>query len=180
MLVYVLGAVKNPNVYFLTPGQRVTEMLAEAGGLLTSVTDCRGTLLQAASRQSIPIDLRAALAGDSKANLPIAPGDVLTIVPTITISVYVSGAVKNPGLIALPENADVSMAIAVAGGLLLTPEEVRPCIMRSNTRIPVPPDSLLTLQSGDELRVDSRLIPIFVDGQVKTPNQYLLSEGSGV
>lgn len=178
--VYVLGAVKNPSVYPLTPGARITELLAAAGGLTISEAEARALLLRAANGASVSLNLRAALAGQPDANLLLEPGDVLSIERTPTLPVYVTGMVLQPGLLALPEGSTVSQALALAGGLRLRVDEVRFTLVRGATRIPVQANDTSPLHSGDELRVESTLLPIFVSGEVSKPNRYELREGLGL
>jgi polysaccharide export outer membrane protein len=185
-LVYVLGAVAKPSVYPYQPGQHITELLAEAGGLAVSVLDCQANLLRAATRASVPVSLRQALAGDPQANLTIDAGDVLNVGMVPTLPIYVSGYVKAPGLIQVPEGDGISKAITLAGGLVLKPEEVRITLVHGTQLLSVafPPSPAATTQTalhaGDEVRVDSKLMTVYLDGKVKLPGAYPLREGLGV
>lgn len=178
--VYALGEVRSPNIYKLTTGERLVELLAEAGGLTVSVAEGKASLLRAASGEMVAVDLRAAFAGAPEANLKLEPGDVLTISRIATISVFVTGEVKTAGLIALPEGAAISQAIAMAGGLTLAPQEIQVAIFRNGQRIPAAYDAPTVLQRGDQVQVTSRLLQVFVSGEVQKSNSYLIRDGLGL
>ena len=111
--ITVLGQVNRPGAYELLEGQRVSELLAAAGGLTTRAAPERGFVVRGA--QQIPVDLKKVLAGDLEANVQLQPGDMM-VVPESQNRIAVLGAVNNPGTFALSEGMKVVEAVAQAGG----------------------------------------------------------------
>src|SRR5262249_51095961 len=102
-LVYVSGAVRNPHALIMQPGWRVSEAVAEAGGLLLKPERTRATLFRRPN-QTIPLDLaRIYLTQDSAANVPLQRGDNLDIQEEPTTRIYVNGSVLKPGPVELPK-----------------------------------------------------------------------------
>lgn len=109
----VLGQVNRPGSYDLLEGQRVSDLLAAAGGVTTRAALPRGFLVRGA--EQIAVDLKKVLAGETEANLPIRSGDML-VVPEFQNRIAVLGAVGRPGTFDLLEGTKLIDAIATAGG----------------------------------------------------------------
>lgn len=108
----VLGAVRRPGQYELLEGQRVTDLIAAAGGITERAAD--GAFLVRATAQ-VPVDLQKALLGVTEANVPLKTGDML-IVPENQNRIAVLGAVGRPGTYDIVEGTKLVDAIAMAGG----------------------------------------------------------------
>ena len=114
----VQGAVKKQGRFPLWADQptRVWEAFLQAGGA-TEDADLGRAVLRRSDGTSLRIDLgRADGDPDSPSNPPLANGDVL-FVPRLTTTVYMLGAVRNPGEMRVAEETTVLEAIAKAGGL---------------------------------------------------------------
>lgn len=186
MLVFVEGQVGKPGAYPIQPGWRVFEAIAAAEGL--KILPERAVALLLRGEQTIPLDLVALYhRGDPAANLPLQPGDKLSIQQRQTIRVYVSGQVNMPGFYDLEVGSSVVQAIAAAQGY--HPENAglsRAFIDRRGTMIPVNlyaaivegrPEQNVPLQDGDLLIVPTNLSRFAIVGQVARPGYYLIPEG---
>lgn len=111
--IVILGQVNRPGAYELVQGQRVSDLVAAAGGLTTLAAPTRGFVVR--GEQQIPVDVQKVLAGDLQANIVLLPGDMM-VVPEAQNRIAVLGAVNRPGTFALSEGLKVVEAIAQAGG----------------------------------------------------------------
>jgi len=117
----------------------------------------------------------------------LKPNDVVTLVEVVKHRIYVGGEVKAPGEQRVPEGTDALQALALAGGTtLIESGEVSYKIqVRRGTNVfdvPSDPNSpRFTLQPGDTvLVVTPQQIQVSVGGDVKTPGQWTIREGTDV
>jgi polysaccharide export outer membrane protein len=114
--VFVSGAVKSSQWLDLKDGWRVTEALANAGGLVVRPEVARGTLFRRPD-QTITLDLdRIYVDQDPAANLRLQPGDVIDIQEPPTVRIFVSGQVQRPGMLDLTRGRGPVEALDLAGG----------------------------------------------------------------
>ncbi len=111
--IIVLGEVTHPGAYDILEGQHVTDLIAGAGGLTTKAALTRAFIVR--GQEQIPVDLQKALAGDTAANIPLKPGDMM-VVPESHERIAVLGAVNKPGPYDFTPNLKLVDAIALAGG----------------------------------------------------------------
>lgn len=181
--IYVFGAIKSPGAFELKDSKTVVGAIAAAGGLTLQADQCRANLFRAADSAIIPVNIQSALSvGDSKANLPLAAGDVLNIEPINKIPVYLAGSGIASGFFMLPEGTTLSQAIAIAGGIKGKESELSAGISRGNQIIPVKlaDNADMLLQSGDNVIVESTLITIYVSGEVNKPGMYTIPNDKGL
>jgi polysaccharide export outer membrane protein len=114
--ISVVGHVENPGLFEVSGEKTLLEILGMAGGLNKDA----GTMVQL-TRQTQKglrthyIDLdRLVRGGDLRFNVPLRPGDVVSV-PKAGVF-YVEGSVKNPGSFPLRGTMTVTQAIATAGG----------------------------------------------------------------
>ncbi|MHB9106393.1 MAG: SLBB domain-containing protein [Armatimonadota bacterium] len=187
--VFVLGDVARPGAYDLKPDWRITEALAVAGGQLTTPADCRAILLR--ENERTVRDLPAVLRNDAGANPVLRTGDVLTIERIELFPVYVTGAVKSPGMYQLRAGGGAVEALALAGGLSAQVTDVSAAIMRGTEQAAtVDLDAALVkhdakanipLQRGDLLIVKPQeWVSVYVMGAVGKPGLLDIRAGSGV
>lgn len=117
--ISVLGAVKNPQVYYVAGQKYLLDMLSLAGGLNQDAGSV--CIVQTASGRSrgagekVVIDLDALLKnGRTDLNIPVYSGDVIQV-PKKGIF-FVDGAVRNPGEFPLDRKTTVTEAISIAKG----------------------------------------------------------------
>lgn len=119
--VSVIGAVGKPGVYEMLGPRTLLEVLSQAGGLSDDAGNglfvIRSSGNGHAERLSIFVpDLLSNR--DPALNVPIRPGDVISVPVDRPIYIYVDGAVKTPGRIEQLASRPISLlqAIAKAGG----------------------------------------------------------------
>ena len=179
--ITVIGAVKKPLVYQALRRTTLLEVLSEAGGIADDAgstvnvtraaspaasSDTPGSpdSAEAAPPQSltITINLNDLLeSGDSKFNIPLLGGDVVSV-PRAGV-VYVVGAVDRPGGYVLQndrEQMTTLKVLALAGGLKTTAKPHQAVILRnakdSSKRQEVAVDLSKVLGRKEE---DARLLP---------------------
>jgi protein involved in polysaccharide export with SLBB domain len=127
--VYIQGEVGKPGRYPLTTNMHVADLIHVGGGLKPSADpdladlttyDWNDQKKLAGERQELTI--AAALNGDSKANLPLHNGDVLTIrqLPgwnDLGASITLKGEVKHPGVYGIRPGEHLSSILERAGGI---------------------------------------------------------------
>lgn len=112
----VLGAVNKPGKYVLDSGSRVTDLLAQAGG----ISDAGGDTVvlqrtQDGKRTDTTIRLDALFAGAAAPDPVVSAGDVL-YVPQAAVF-YIEGEVNKPGAYRLTPGMTLLQAVALGGGL---------------------------------------------------------------
>jgi len=165
--IVVLGQVNRPGAYELLEGQRVSNLIAAAGGLTVRAAPQKAFIVR--GPQQIPVDLEKVLAGNLEANVTLGSGDML-VVPESQNRIAVLGAVNNPGTFALTDGLKVVEAVALAGGPTARGRLSQIIVVRveggQTKRIPVNLERALSgqdtnqnpvLQSGDIVFVPDRL-----------------------
>lgn len=120
----VIGAVQTPGRYTISPGQRLADLLAEAGGPARneeSAVGFSGADLGAArlvrGGSSLPISVNLALSGDPRHNVRIRPGDVLYVPADLQRLVSVIGQVRESQVMQHRPGMRITQALALAGGV---------------------------------------------------------------
>ena len=126
--VFVEGAVARPGRYPLTTNMNIADLIRVGGGLkpsadtqLADLTHYQWNNQTQLTGEHQPIPIAAALAGDSKSNIPIHNGDVLTIREVsgwsdLGASVTLKGEVRHPGTYGVRPGERLSSVIERAGG----------------------------------------------------------------
>lgn len=184
--ILITGEVGAPGVYVASATDRVTDLIALAGGL-TPVASRRNILLKS-DDDSVDVDLvRFENLGDFNANPPLYLGDRICV-PPLTDSaalLYISGEVNRPGSVEFTGRDNIKELILIAGGVSSRGD----------------PDSIAYFPGGDEggrvsritnsadteiIKAGSHLIvaprgiyfktnDVFISGQVRKPGRYPLS-----
>ncbi len=130
--VNIQGEVAKPGRYPLTTNMTVADLIRVGGGLKPSadtqigdVTHYEWLNQNRLDGKNQAVELRAALSGDPKANLPLHNGDVVTIrqLPgwnDLGASIIVKGEVKHPGTYGIRPGEKLSSVLFRAGAF--TPE----------------------------------------------------------
>jgi len=121
-LVAVIGAVEKPGMYELVGPLTLLQMVSKAGGFKENASNEIFVLREKekGTSVSISIDLDDLLLnGNQLLNIPILPNDVINVPVDKLISVYVFGAVREPGKIEVKMSKKITLLQAVgnAGGL---------------------------------------------------------------
>ena len=122
--VSVIGAVTKPGVVEITGPKTLIDVLALAGGLTDKASSqvhiYRNT---PEGRQSYVIDLLFLTNGNRSTNaesaalvsMPIQVGDIVNVPQAGTV--FIDGAVKNPGSFPIPRRYSLTQALTLAGGV---------------------------------------------------------------
>ncbi len=117
--VSILGAVRATGKHVLHEGWRVLDLIIEAGGLPTEhPSDFSASIIRSGT-EIIPVDLSKILtATDVKANLLLAPNDILVVRETVTVTpqIQILGEVVRPGTFPLPKDGSIVTLLSAAGG----------------------------------------------------------------
>jgi protein involved in polysaccharide export with SLBB domain len=128
-VVRVSGKVNAPGDYPLEPGMTVDDLVRAGGGLAEDAYGGEADLAryevrdgQTRQTQVLSIDLSRALAGDTAANLPLAPFDLLVVKEISQWSgsqetVRLEGEVKFPGEYPIERGETLRSVVTRAGGL---------------------------------------------------------------
>ena len=120
----VLGAVQQQGPVELHPAARITDVVAAAGGPITTFTgptpvpvaDIAGAVMMR-NGEKLPINMDLALRGDPKHNVYVQPGDHIYMPPSTGRHVTVLGQTGNPQLFAHRAGLRLTEALALAGGI---------------------------------------------------------------
>lgn len=154
--ILVLGDVRRPGEYFLSPLAHTTDALFAAGGP-TREGSLRRIQLRRAGRKDAAFDLYALLLkGDTSQDRPLVPGEVVFVPPRGPV-VQLEGEVLRPGRYELAGDVTLAQALALAGGTRSQADLARATISRAGQdgartlyaaqRLPGP------LQDGDRIEV---------------------------
>jgi polysaccharide export outer membrane protein len=173
----VLGAVTTPGQVPVGPGDRISDLIAGAGGPRTEVTqdgsyvplaDLEGATVYR-SGAALPISVARALEGDPRHDVRARPGDRVRV-PFAEGSVSVVGSVQGAGTFRLHRGMRLTEALSLAGG----PDEQAD---RNDIRLirggPESPDVFRV--SLDELSLGQGVDPVLARGDV-----VVLHESDGV
>jgi polysaccharide export outer membrane protein len=121
-LVAVIGAVEKPGMYELVGRLTLLQMISKAGGFKENAASELFVLREGdgGDTMSIAINLDDLMInGNPKLNIPLQPNDVINVPVDRLITIYVFGAVKNPGKIEVKMSKKITLLQAVgnAGGL---------------------------------------------------------------
>jgi protein involved in polysaccharide export with SLBB domain len=203
--VKIQGEVAHPATYQWAAKMRVGDLVLMAGSLLPEAYVDRADLLRLTPDQEyeiIPVNLKAALAGDADKNLELQRGDILKIVKRSDALppgvVTIGGFVRNPGSFDRPEGMRVSDLIFVAGGLRpgtgpqieVTPghfeglaKPVKIALTGTPEAYKVDPD--MVLGDGDNVSIPGRgnfkeqPDIVFLQGRVGSPGSFTIKRENG-
>jgi len=123
----VLGAVAHPGVVPVSPGARVADVIALAGGPAQSISDA-GEHVEAADLEgarvlrngrALPINVALAVEGDPRHNARVQPGDHFYIPSSRGRLISVFGAVEDGGVFPYRRGIRLSEVLARAGGITI-------------------------------------------------------------
>jgi polysaccharide export outer membrane protein len=137
--VAVNGAVGRPGLYELVGPTTLLQIIAQAGGLTTQVMNELYIYRQGQDGQNIKIsiDLTDLInGGNQDLDILLQPKDSIIIPVDQTLSVYVYGQVRNPGVIQFQQSKRITLlqAIAQAGGTTEWAKSSRVLIKRKNKK----------------------------------------------
>jgi len=121
-MVSLIGAVNKAGTYQLVGRVTLLDIISQAGGFKENASDEIFVLREAegAPTATIRIDLEdLTINGRQELNIPLQPGDVINIPVDEMVSIFVFGAVRNPGALQVKKSKKINIvqAVAQAGGL---------------------------------------------------------------
>jgi polysaccharide biosynthesis/export protein len=121
-IVSLIGAVTKPGTYQLVGRLTLLDIISRAGGFTDKASNEIFVLREGreAAAATLKIDLEdLTVKGNQKLNIPLQAGDVINIPIDEMITIFVFGAVKNPGAIQVRKSRRINIvqAIAQAGGI---------------------------------------------------------------
>ncbi len=117
--IFVLGEVRHPGAYMVSPFTTMVDALFRSGGV-TSVGSLRKIELKRRGHRIARLDLYdLLLRGDTGHDANLRPGDAI-FVPPVGATVGVSGEVKRPAIYEIRGEKTVGEILKLAGGLLPT------------------------------------------------------------
>jgi protein involved in polysaccharide export with SLBB domain len=179
--VYIKGEVAKPGRYPLTSNMQPQDLIRVAGGLKRTADSASADLTHYAAGDTPQaathgeVNLSAALAGESKADLLLNDGDVLTIRRNpgrsdIGAMVTLKGEVQHPGTYGIRPGERLSSVLARAGGFgseaypygaILMRREVRELEMKSQSqlvlRVKTEEENLRSLPEADNDQKNAKL-----------------------
>jgi polysaccharide export outer membrane protein len=119
--ISILGAVGRPGQYELVGPTTLLQAIAQAGGLTAQVTSELFVYRVGPDGKQERIAVKLAdmtRAGDQEFNISLQPKDIVVVPIDQTLSVYVYGEVRTPGVISYLSSKKITLlqAIAQAGG----------------------------------------------------------------
>jgi polysaccharide export outer membrane protein len=150
--VGVMGQVAKPGQYALTQQQKVLDVLAQAGGVLSETADEEATLVRVDGSR-LQINLKLLFDGQPDLNATVQNGDMV-YVPRAP-QFYVYGEVQHPGAYKLTRNLTVSRAVSMGGGLTAHGTERRAVIKRRDEQ---GKEHKVSVSSSDLLQADDVLL----------------------
>jgi len=99
--LYLLGQFKQAGTYYLDQPYTLLQGVSLGGGLLDTANLRSARLIR--DNQTLPVDLNGILQeGDCRMNVWLQPGDTIFVPDDKNQNVFVFGAVKRPGPVAMP------------------------------------------------------------------------------
>ncbi|HEY3268691.1 MAG TPA: SLBB domain-containing protein [Armatimonadota bacterium] len=185
--VYISGSVAKSGSYELKPGWRVSNVIAEAGGLTTRPDLARTTVVR--GQNTLDVNLNAVFVNNIRdSDEVLQPDDLVQIAPDTNV-VHIIGQARNPGDYQLKNHFGVLEALAVCGGVTERAALSRAQIMRGSVAIPVDIKRAMAdasakenveLKSGDTLIIPANESRIAVLGAVARSGYFDLPDASTV
>ncbi|MCM2272808.1 MAG: SLBB domain-containing protein [candidate division Zixibacteria bacterium] len=178
--VTVTGAVNRPGFYRAYSSQRVSDVIAFAGGV-SSIGSTRRIRLSGGPK-AIDVDLDRALhLGDGSADPFLYSGYVIEVPARSRDVVQVIGEVLNPRTIELLPNDDMSTLLALSGGITRRADTARIQLLAGINGKDRSPGQFVP---GDIIRVptrdDQRTNTVLVIGEVANPGRFAIQPGASI
>ncbi|MBC7078567.1 MAG: SLBB domain-containing protein, partial [Synergistales bacterium] len=184
--ISVLGEVKNPGVYPLTPGMRLLDAIAQAGGCTDRGDSSSVVVTRKEGSLTVNLDDVSSGRGDLEALL-LQKGDIVYVPRAIKVQVF--GEVQAPGVYLLRADARLSDAIAQAGGIKPDGDGTKVSVTRTKGSEPQTQvvnfeavvsggnrEDNLALVDGDIISVPALVRQVSVLGAVRNPGVYQIKK----
>jgi len=191
MEVAVLGRVNRPQEVEVEQGDRISDVIAKAGGLAEGADTTTATLMRA-DGSVVDVDLEGILKRrDQQANLAVGAGDTLVVRAMVQGYAGAIGSVKQAGLFPTEQVATAADLLARAGGPTETADLKRAVLKRADgTQMPVDLGNILAeadtgagpaIANGDMLHVPSLTVgEVALMGAVRSPGRHAIARDEQV
>lgn len=163
--VAVYGEVMRPGHYSVVEDSTtLTELITAAGGPTPLASPLGARVLRpsfggSAGADSIPpvlsVDVRALLAGDLSADVPLRDGDSV-YVPPLSLGVQVAGHVQRPGILSYRPELSVADYVEMAGGYTNLADSKGMRLVRSGTGSVEKPNGTTAPLPGDQILIPGK------------------------
>ncbi len=178
--VLVFGEVARQGSLKVRQGAKLLDVIADAGGTTPNADNKRVTIARKTGGNSVVMDL-VSLRKDPSKDIPIYPGDTITVPSKQDNSFKVEGEVRQPGVKSLEDYRTAYTAIQ-ASGPTDKADWTRVSLRKKNSNLaitldlsPVRQGNLkddYEMEEGDTLTVQSKFTgTVLVGGEVKTPGE---------
>ncbi len=184
--IYILGSVRQPNVYDFKPGWHLSQLIAAAGGITDPANRLTAVLFRNGDDpKKIPLS-KLLIQVDPNADIALKTGDTVYIQPKETIQVNVVGQVTRSGLVQIDANQGAVEALGAAEGPTQQAALSMAVIHRGNENIPVnlydavvkgEASKDVIMKAGDTLIIPQDVDQVSVVGTVAHPGPIILPDG---
>jgi polysaccharide biosynthesis/export protein len=143
--IQVLGAVKQPGLYYLTGPTTLLSLLSKAGGI--SKENIREVQVTRSDSTTIVVKLEELIGGNGNGDVLLQKGDSIYVPEGL--AVYVGGEVARPGEVAFKEGMTITEAITLAGSWKPTALKTTVYILRDGQRMRVNVRRILRAKDAD-------------------------------
>jgi protein involved in polysaccharide export with SLBB domain len=203
--IAVLGFVDKPGRYRFHQGDRVSDLVAAAGGVVTGAAstgerltagDLTRVQLTHRDGTTATLDIAGALRGAPEAQDPVISLGDTVVVPELQVYASVLGHVKSPGRYILKTGNTLADLLAAAGGAIYatdvpahtTSADLQHCILSHqdgesiavDLSKPELPAMIIAVSAGDMLYVPEAKNSATLLGFVTTPGPYVFRPGETV
>lgn len=182
--VFVMGEVKKPGTYTITPFSTIMEVLGMAGGITEKGSMRKISIIRRDGTKQ-EVDLYPVFFGSGLPEIVFYPEDTV-YVPLGSKFVSIKGAVRRPAIYEIVAPVTIKQLIDFAGGFLSDADTKRIAVIRNDTSgkklIDIFPQiekdvlEKFVLEDGDEVEISfiSKDIVdcIFVEGTIRNPGKY--------
>lgn len=187
--VFMLNTDGSSGTVDITPGMRLSDVLALSGGMRSmrpELTDA--TLSRLGVSRPITLDLASVVRdSNSRANIEVKNGDTIRLMPRI-IEVSFAGSVLRPGIAKIPIGSTLTEAMAIVGGATPKAALSRSTLKRAGdgTIIPINfhdilikgmPAPDIELREGDLILIPEAQEQVTVQGAVGRPGYFPIEDG---
>ena len=168
--VTILGMVKSPGPYYVMSQRTLLQLLSEAGGLAPGAGNKCYVFRQGSPK--IEINLFELINnGNPDYNIPIYPGDVINIPGDQKMTVYVFGAVRNPGAVQLSITMPTTLlaVIAQAGGFT---DQAKQSDVKIKRKSATGTETLIKANMKDILKGKAPDVQIFEGDVITVPESF--------
>ena len=173
--VYVLGAVGTTGPFELLGRLTLLKLLSQAGGLTAEAGNeiIITRQLPDGNKTSLKISVEGLiLKGDASLDIPLQPDDIINVPVDKTVLIYITGQVRNPGVLQVRKSSIPTLlrAIAQAGGFADRASKGGVVIKRTNE---AGKEIEIKVDVGDIMKGKRKDVPLLEGDVVIVPEKWI-------